>query len=352
MRQQQWMVISARVVSGLVSFVAGCSNGAEVALEDVPEALAPAYCGLLDCCGNPFTAQFLGGSGDCVTGIIPTLEDTFVARAQGPIASGTVIYHGELVSDCVGALEATGCGVETLEDGCSDVFEGTVALGGDCGWEEECADGYCSMSDGTCPGACAARVAAGAACLEAAACPVGFACDGGHCVALAREGEACSVSVACAGLDLSCVSPSGAGAGTCQSWDDLFAGAIGEPCSLASSDYCDPELSCVFDGVAGGTPSFVCAARVGRGEACAVGVPNPCPDEQFCDAEGTMGTCTNLPVAGEACTGICQGSLHCVSHEDDTRTCVEPRGLNEACTLDDECVSRSCQDGVCANPGC
>lgn len=347
MRQPKLMVVSS-----LVLFLAGCPNGGDVALEDVPEVLAPAYCGLLDRCGNPFVAQFLGGS-DCVSGIIPTLEDTFVGRAQGAIANGTVIYHGELVENCVSALEGTGCGTEALEDGCTDVFEGTVALGGDCGWDEECIEGYCSMTDGTCPGTCAARVAAGAACSEAAACPAGFTCSGGNCVALAREGEACGeAGVGCAGIDLSCVSAGAGGGNICQSWDDILSGAVGEPCSLASSDYCDPGLACVFDGIVDGMAAFVCAERVGRGEACAVGVPNPCPDDQFCDADGAMGTCTDLPTVGEDCTGTCQSGLRCVTYEDESRTCVEPRRLGTACMVSNECVSGRCEDGVCANPGC
>jgi hypothetical protein len=348
MRQQQLMVLSA-----LASILAGCPNGGDVALEDVPEVLAPAYCDLLDRCGNPFVAQFLGGGGDCATGIIPTLEDSFVGRAEGAIASGTVVYHGELVDACVSALEGTGCGVEALEDGCSDVFEGTVALGGDCGWTEECVDGYCSMTDGTCPGTCAARVSAGAACTDGAACPAGFTCNEGNCVALATEGQACGgPNVGCSGIDLNCVGDGPEG-GICQRWSDILSGAVGEPCSLATGDYCDPDLACVFDSVVGGMATFVCAERVARGAACAVGFPNPCPDDQFCSVvEGAMGTCTDLPVAGEDCTGTCRGNLRCVSYEDESRTCVDPRRLGNACTVDEECVSNTCSDGVCANPGC
>ncbi len=333
---------------GLVSVLAGCPNGDGVALQDVPEVLAPAYCDLLDRCGNPFVVQFLAGGGDCVTGIIPTLEDSFVGRAEGAVARGTVIYHGEEVDGCVATLEGAGCSAEALEDGCTDVFEGTVALGGDCGWDEECVDGYCSMSDGMCPGTCAVRVSAGASCAESAVCPAGFTCNGGNCVELAGEGDACGgTGVGCAGLDLNCTD------GVCQTWDNILSGAVGEPCSLATGDYCDPELACVFTGVAGGMATFECAARVGRGEACAVGFPNPCPDDQFCDTgAGTMGTCTDLPVAGEACTGQCQSGLRCVSYADDSQSCVAPRRLGEACTENQECVSSTCRDGVCGNPGC
>jgi len=345
MRQQNLMVLS-----GLTLVLAGCPNGGDVPLEDVPEALAPAYCDLLDRCGNPFVSQVIGGA-DCVTGIIPTLEDS-LGRAQGAIANGTVVYHGELVDECVRTIESSGCGVEALTNGCSDVFEGTVALGGDCGWSEECVDGYCSMSDGLCPGTCAATVAAGAACSEGAACPAGFGCNGGNCVALATEGQACGGdNLGCAGIDLNCV---GEGAdGICRTWDSLLSGAVGAPCSLSTSDFCDPGLACVFEGVTGGAATFICAARVARGAACSVGFPNPCQDDQFCEVvEGTMGTCADLPSVGEDCTGTCRGNLRCVAYEDESRVCVEGGRLGTACTVDDECVSRSCQDGTCANPGC
>lgn len=347
MQQQKLMVLS-----GLTLVLAGCPNGGDVALEDVPEALAPAYCDLLDRCGNPFVAQLIGGA-DCLTGILPVLEDSFAGRAQGSIASGTVIYHGELVNDCVTSFEGSGCGVEALEAGCSDVFEGTVALGGNCGWDEECVDGYCSMTDGTCPGTCAARVAAGATCADNAACPAGFGCSGGNCVALATEGQACGGSgVGCAGIDLNCTE-GGSGGGICRTWASLLSGAVGESCSLSTGDYCDPDLACVFAGVVEGMATFTCAARVARGAACSVGFPNPCPDDQSCSVvEGTMGTCTDLPSAGEDCTGTCRGTLRCVSYEDESRVCVEAGRLGAVCTVGQECVSGNCRDGTCAASGC
>lgn len=342
----------------LGALLAGCpGNGGSVALEDIPTRLAPTYCNLFERCQNPFAAQFLFAGGTCEAAIEPLLADTVVAQAQASVAAGTVVYRPELVDSCLAAIDAAGCDVNALSaNDCTDVFEGTVPAGGDCTWDEECQDDYCSTEGATCPGTCANRGAAGATCTEDRGCQAGLSCANGLCAAPSPEGGACegAAMLDCAGIDLTCVGSEGMTAGTCRRWSTILSGAVGSSCSIPD-DLCDDGLSCVFARIEGTTPVFECQAAVAAGAECGLGVPDQCPDDQYCMMGGGTpgrGTCTSLPDAGEPCTssGQCAPGLRCSGGS--TPTCVTPARLGAACTTDNQCVSNSCQAGACAAPEC
>ena len=339
------------------TLIAGCpgpSTG-NVPLEELPEMLAPSYCNLLDRCGNPFAEQFLALGGSCVDGVVPLLEDSFISRAEAAVAAGTVIYHSDRVGTCLSAFEAASCDVTRAADACTDVFEGTIAAGSACGWDEECIDGYCAMTDGTCPGTCASRSTAGGSCTDGRACPTGYGCTDGNCVELAGLGDACGgmTGEGCNGIDLTCVGATMMTAGTCQTWTTALSGAVGSSCDIAVADYCDPGLSCMYAGASGGMPTYTCVAEIASGGDCSIGFPDPCSDTEQCAISGgLMGTCSALPSTGQPCTGTCGTGLRCVASGGSGSTCVAPRRLGEACTMAGECVSGTCSDGVCASPGC
>jgi hypothetical protein len=344
------------LVGGLL---AGCpsSTGGNVTLEQLPTRLAPSYCALLDRCDNPFLASSLFAGVTCEASIEPLLSDFFLGRASDAVRNGTVLYRGDRVDACLSSLDAAACELNQLSvAACSDIFEGTVAPGGNCTWDEDCVSGYCAISDGVCPGTCAARIPSGGSCMGAG-CDVGLTCTDGRCAEPAGVGELCDGNSGrdCGGIDLTCVGSEGDMPGTCRSWSQILDGNVGDACSIPD-DLCDDGLSCVFVGAAGGMVRFECASPVAAGASCSQGFPDPCPDGQFCmmGAMPGMGTCTALPGAGQACgSGGCQPGLRCaVPVGTSMGTCVTPVRLGQSCTADSACVSNSCEDGVCATPGC
>ncbi len=351
-----WLGLSAL---GLGALALGCpgTNGGTVSIEELPARIAPSYCGLFDRCPNPYISAFFFGGRDCAESIEPILEDTFLGRADEAIRDGTVVYRGDLVDQCIRELDGAGCNLDQLSvSACTSIFEGTIAAGGDCSWDEECIEGYCSTTDGMCPGTCATRAALGGACTTDQNCSANLDCVDGACVERSGAGELCEGedNIACSGIDLTCVGSEGAMPGTCRSWAQIFDGGVGDPCAVPD-DLCDEGLSCVFSGVAGGMATFTCAAGVAAGATCAQGFPDPCPDDQFCMMGGApgMGVCTALPTSGQPCpTGACAPGLRCATPSGGTGTCVTPARLGQPCVADAACLSSSCQDGVCATPGC
>ncbi len=338
--------------------LAGCpGGGGTVPLEDVPTRLAPSYCALLDRCANPFVGPYLFGSGSCEDGIEPLIEDSFLGRASQAVRDGTVVYHGDRVDGCLTALDSAGCSLDTVvATACTDIFEGTVAAGGACAWDEECVSGYCSDTDGMCPGTCASFIGAGGSCM-AEGCAPGLTCANGTCSAVSVAGGACegAAGLSCSGIDLTCVGSEGEAPGTCRSWTEVLNGDVGDSCTIAD-DLCDEGLSCVFAGVEGGMARFECAAGVASGAACSQGFPDPCPDAQYCmmGAMPGMGTCTALPTAGQMCaSGQCAPGLRCVVPEGSANgTCTSAARLGQPCQGNAGCLSSVCEDGVCATPGC
>lgn len=318
------------------------------ALEGLAAALAPEYCGYMErCLGEGILEVTLGGP--CVDVAGPMLEDTMVSRIRDGVARGTIVFHGGSVEACLSSFGSIGCGdLEEAPEGCASLFEGRVADGGSCLWDEECASGSCA-NDVACPGTCVPRAAEGGDC-GSTHCERGLSCVGGVCMRRSLEGEAClgaDDKICATGLE--CVEGTPDTEGTCQPAPSTLAG-LGEPCEFPSR-MCEAGLSCAY---AGG--NFECRAQVERDGACSVAFPDQCPSGQACaTGDGPTGTCTDLAAAGEPCASArdCLGALVCLdSAEGDSKTCQERARIGAACVDNNGCYSSECVDSLCAIPSC
>lgn len=347
--------------AGIVLSLTGCpsdpSTPSDVPLADLPPYLAGAVCDLYAAC-NPLVGTVYGTGAECEAQLVARFEDGEIHALEHAVEDGTIVYHGDLVGDCVDALGAAGCDIGDPFDSCESIFEGTVADGGACEHNEECGAGsWCAITT-ACPGVCQARVASGGACTTGNACQAGLSCNSGTCGAPATAGAACNgtTGVSCQGLAYACVGDDGTTAGVCTAYDSLFVGIVGEPCDPTNEDFCDPALSCAFDGITGGMPTFRCVARV-TGGACTIAIPDQCPDGQFCAGVDftmgvTEGTCMPLPVAGEDCTPAvpfprCASGNVCINTGAGPGTCELLGRIGATCTADQACASGYCMGGTC-----
>lgn len=362
---------SSSLVLAITVSLAGCPSDpggvpANVPLADLPGVLAPAMCGIYADCGGPVVTLVYGNEADCAAQLAARFSDGEIGTLQAAIDAGNIAYHGDLVGDCIAALNAAGCALGNPFETCEGIFEGLVDDGGACELNEECGDGsYCAIS-GACPGACQARVMSGATCSSSDGCQPGLVCTSGSCRAPAGEGAACegTTGVSCSNIGLTCAGSDGATAGTCAQLASFFSGAVGEICDPDMEDLCDEGISCAFDGLDGTSPRFRCVARVAAGAACTIALPDMCPDDQFCSGVSLMGTpdvegtCAPLPTAGEPCTvpvGVpvprCAARLVCVgTMGTNPGTCEVLGRLGASCASDATCASSLCTSGTCA-PG-
>ncbi|UJR83369.1 Dickkopf N-terminal cysteine-rich domain-containing protein [Sandaracinus amylolyticus] len=218
------------------------------------------------------------------------------------------------------------------------VARGSVAIGGACLVDEQCAPGaYCEGYS-----TCAARVATGEGCDRAAMCADGY-CDIGSptptCLAPAAEGEGCDAPIGHLGQvcadGLVCV------ASTCRP-----PPPEGQPCG--DQNECATGLVCG----AGNR----CRTPIALGAACDVTAPqSPCVAGAFCDE----GTCAAARPASASCDGLpgeCGTGLACLDiGTPHTYVCTPLPGAGELCAI--ECVSDSlCVfgpiGGRCQNPVC
>lgn len=340
--------------------LAGCPSDpgvpANVPLADLPGVLAPAICAAYETC-NPLVGAVYGTGTVCADTLSARFSDAELGALEDSIAAGNITYHGDLVADCVAAIQAIGCELSDPLEVCEDMFEGLVADGGACERNEECGEAsYCAITT-SCPGTCQARVATGAACTSSSACQSGLSCDSGTCRAPAGPGAACNgtTGVACSNLGLVCVGDDGATPGECTRWSEVLMGAEGELCDALNEDYCDDGLSCAFDGLDGTTPRFRCVTRVAAGAACTIALPDICPPDQFCSGldfmmGDTEGTCAPLPTAGDPCTPAlpfprCAPGLVCTGGN-----MCEPLGrVGATCASDATCASSYCEGGRCVD---
>lgn len=221
--------------------IAGCggqqASGSDptgaVQYGDFSVQLAQAFCGgISGCC---VAGGFATDTASCVTTFI-TLFDAQLATRQ---ASANVAYSSVMAGTCVAAYRkaALDCynpdAAMDASEVCSNVFVGTIALGGACATSEEClADaaqnvrcvtGVCSVAStlvpvadgprgklgGICGATCESYASGRATCIsrprrDAATPPVscwvddGLACSSGLCVAIPTLGQPCSDVSRCA----------------------------------------------------------------------------------------------------------------------------------------------------------
>ncbi|MGD8862623.1 MAG: hypothetical protein PVI30_21615 [Myxococcales bacterium] len=352
-----------------LTIVAACAESEDSSpsgptIAELGMMFADAICPEAEACFGDFADRVFGEQG-CVPVLQDQLEQGEFAYVEDAVDAGRVAYDPTQIDACLQGLQMVGCGFQTARlstrPACQALLMGTVDEGGDCSIDEECAgEAFCRLQD-SCPGTCTALLEDGATCDDDDDCQEGLLCtDDGVCKAPVSSGRACGGSTGevcepgelCAGEDEDAGTP-----GTCRGFDEVFVGNEGEGCSLEEFTLCKAGLSCVVSLGAGNMPSFTCEAEVGSGEACNLGAPDPCPDDEYCGDTDPQtgdfeGTCTPLPVDGEACRGedddprcapdhLCDGDGSCVATGGD---------LGDFCLEDDDCRSDHCDANECMRP--
>jgi hypothetical protein len=259
-------------------------------------------------------------------------------------------------ASCVAAFQSATAACTDLEvtfssSACQGAITGTVATGGACFTDVDCAAGTCDTSV-ACPGVCIAFLTAGQPCSTSKAiCGPGLACDGatGTCKQLSATGGPCPCLPGnyCDSGTVTCVARKTSG--PCTSLDQCAFGTIcaqgqctpfvgvgatcvpsaaATACGLGS--YCDP-----------GTTK--CVAWPVIGQSCAVF--SLC-QTGYCDTGTSI--CTALKAPGASCASPieCQPGNYCDLLG--TSTCKPQKANGAACTLPSECQSQACTAGVCA----
>lgn len=348
--------------------VAAPIDGGALSLEAVGPTLVQAACeSLLRCpaTSDNATSRVLFGTVPSCVAAVQRLGNNDIEDLQRGVREGRIRYDGVAAARCLDGVRAR-CDVGlALDDLCGDVFQGTIASGGQCFRHEECAgDGYCRGSD-TCPGVCTPRLAPGATCETDRQCqgsggePGACLNQGGssRCVQLqsapaATEGQPCGIvvgtgssmgtRVAC-GSTLYCRREAGSRAGTCQR--PLTAGS---PCR--SGDACEG--------------SNVCTGSACRSFTLQTTADAPCDQAMFtvcsplANLQCASGRCASVGTGelGSACaTGdfaeifSCNGGLYC---ERTNRRCAARLAAGMPCTTDRACVSNECRGGRCLDRQC
>ena len=356
------------MVSAVLAACGGNSEftaGGAIPIEQLPSELAQALCSAEQSCA-PFFYGVAFQNSDCKTVLSQQLQDALFSQVQVAITGNTVKYDANKARSCVSAVTVGSCGVldNNLPQICTDALAGTVATGGECDIDAQCAGlSRCEVTAGVCPGKCAPRASAGVACSADKDCALGLTCSAAtsHCASPAALGEACkggSAAECAAGLLCVGNDEDKKTAGTCQTQASTLTKKLDEACDLQQGPWCASGLSCVAEAI---TPvAYKCHAIAAPGGECGLALPGQCPSGQYCPlalADLITGklkaNCQALPAQGEACAPAlslsrCAGNLVC----DVTTTplkpiCVARHGLGESCSDNALCASQQCRAKVC-----
>jgi hypothetical protein len=127
----------------LVLFVIGCGGGG-VSIGDLPDELEDAQC------ANAVACQGIADKTTCENAV--DFDDEDYRTIKAGIEDGTIKYDGDAAAECVDAFGDTDCSFAGFhdEDPCEDMFEGTVATGGACVIDLQCANGGECVVAGSC----------------------------------------------------------------------------------------------------------------------------------------------------------------------------------------------------------
>jgi len=192
--------------------LAGCgghgSGGGAVGLDQLGAQTAAAVCTKWAACCNAqeLMDKAFGATSeaDCETKFAALIDGLLVPVLQDSVANGRMVYHGDLMGDCLASYSDLTCvEFELAQDvssgggPCDDPFEGRVADGAACASDGDCISNYCSGdSIGTNNminfGVCKVAPTAGTACDDFN-CAGGAFCDNaGTCQTLHADGDACT----------------------------------------------------------------------------------------------------------------------------------------------------------------
>ena len=212
------------------------------------------------------------------------LRANFAATLGPVLDAGRVRWNESNLCGAVAELSGDSC---ALTDDGWDLLDGTVPLGGECNWNDECAEGWCKFG-AACPGVCAETLAHGAPCDSSSGCPAGATCSLGSGTETTCQAEPTRTFVSlggdCTPTGSSCV----------RSYCD---GTVCQP-------YPTPGQSCAdtnrCDGGFCDTATDVCRLWLASGAACTE--TKQCSDGLFCDLTMDLPACKPLLQNGAACT--------------------------------------------------
>lgn len=349
--------------TGGSSAAAGKPSSGSVALDDLPAAYAEAYCAVLARCEGVFY-DLVTAYEDCAKVGAERLRQAGLDALSEAVDDGRVEYHPEKVPGCLEAVRTRACDeldVRGLEE-CEAAVTGTAAEGEPCSLNEECEGSLICETAEQCPGTCVRRYTAGIACTADDECADGLVCSTAtlHCVAPGEQGDPCEGGVEaqceaglfCAGADSEKKEP-----GSCAPLTAITRGKLGQACDPGGGTLCENGLSCVLAGMNGETLTWECQTPAASGGTCGVGLPEACPDGEYCPLlfeifQGTFTSkCEPLPKAGEACATRpldaimprCEPYARCGADLE----CSALRDLGQSCASDAVCYSGRCADGAC-----
>lgn len=219
-------------------------------------ALADAVCAKLQSCAPFAVGATYGDAATCKARVALTCVPAFGATGTSATPAKTAA--------CAQSVSGLACAAflaNQLGAACA-VAPGTVASGGACGDDAQCASTFCARAPDAACGTCAAPTAAGDACVHGA-CSTGTVCPAGQtkCIApgTGQVGDACTVQENC---DLA----RGVGCNT-QSGKCLALTLATSTCgasSITPTSYAVCPASGTCSAVFGGT----CAAAAADGHAC------------------------------------------------------------------------------------
>jgi hypothetical protein len=357
--------LSALCAALLLACASNAGSGGP-APSELPNLFAGYLCVEVENCFDSATIYTQYGKAGCQARLKAELEDSEFKYLLDAINAGRVRYDASAAQGCLDKIQGLGCSFETTrvlkQPPCDRAFQGSVKLGGNCAVNADCVGAsFCKLGD-SCPGICTRQQKAGASCEKNDQCEQGLTCArNGTCTEPSKRGKSCGGGVAaqCA-ADLECIDADSAQhkAGTCKGPGDLLVGQLGEACDPTSNRLCVDGLSCAAQNTSNAIPSFACAKPAEADAPCQFGLPTPCPDDQYCDADLSMGqfsgTCRDLPAAGEACTNTlgaraCTPGLEC----DSDQQCHPANRLGQPCVSNRGCAGGSCVSGKCQRPkGC
>jgi hypothetical protein len=296
------------------------SGGGPIPIDELDGAAVNAACSFYVNCGLIDDVSTCRGLDLDIGFLDPSL--------RAAVDAGKVIYHGDKARACLGTLPGS-CDrtdFDRNEGGsvCDQIFEGTVAGGGQCALDEECISQDCSVpacTEACCQGTCVGDAApvlpkVGESCAMTFECENSF-CDftTDICTAYRQLGEACTSTSECA-------------MGGCLNDVCTVLPDTGEPCvSTASGSQCR-NLGDVCS-----TTTNTCVAFGLEGDPCLN--ERECSPLYECNASQV---CTLRSTLGDTCDPQAFGCIDRSYCDETTLMCTAPKADGAACMNDEECT--------------
>lgn len=348
-----------------------CSGGSgSIAIDDFDDAVIATWCEYVVRCGatEADTAAVKALIDALQTRTCPeVLRESFgsdedIFQLQSLVEKGTVTYDGKQAAACLAEITSRCLGFDVPSATCAAVFGGTVAAGGACVRDAECADrGQCDQSGNLCPGQCVApTVALAGACASDDDCQnasgdVACVPDAGgrrRCARVeigAPAGENAACGSVFAATDRQIMVPCAAGL-YCAGGSEISTGVCKEPVAAGANcvqgDVCAQGSLCLPVGLGGQRTCRAFTVRA-AGQSCNATNLELCNAFDRLACENSVCVTLGDGAAGSACRlgdlGVgCQIGLYC---ERGTNVCVAEKPDGGACVEDRECASGVCTGG-------